>query len=55
MASSALRPIAPFTKYSKKNNAIPFNFGISEDLSILDNTPAKKNRNLEQQRLKNQF
>ena len=35
-------------------NAIPFNLDTSEDISILDNTPAKKKRTSEQQLLKNQ-
>ena len=46
MTSTALRPNAPFAKYSKNDNAIPFNLDTSEDLSILDNTPAKKKRTL---------
>ena len=54
MTSTALRPNAPFAKYFKNANAIPFNLDTSADLSILHNTPAKKKRTSEQQSLKNE-
>ena len=54
VTSTALKPSVPLAIYSKNDNAIPFNLDTSDDLSILDNTPSKKKRTSEQQRMKNQ-